>query len=87
MFAVSPPWPVVIFEHLGLMRDSFAALSLSPGASFLFIHLPPLRRVDAIEVHGCEQDRVKRSRRRPGERRLVRTALKDRRLQFLGDHL
>jgi hypothetical protein len=74
---VSPPWPLVIFERLGFMRDSFAVLSHSLGASFLFIQLPPLRRVAAVEPQRCLQSRVKRSRRPPGERRLVRSARKD----------
>ncbi len=65
------------FRALGFMRDSFAVLSHSLGASFLFIQLPPLRRAAAVEPQRCLQSRVKRSRRPPGERRLVRSARKD----------
>ena len=76
---------MVIFERLGLMRASFAVLSLSQGASFLFFHMPPFRSLRAVESRWCEQGRVARSRRRPDERRQVETALKDGPLQFLGD--
>ena len=67
------------------MRDSFAVLSHSLGEGFLFVHLPPLRRVTAVEPRSRGQRRVKRSRRRPGVQRPVRAALKDRQLQFLGN--
>ena len=76
---------MVIFERLGFMRDSFAVLSHSLGEGFLFVHLPPLRRVTAVEPRTRGQRRVKRSRRRPGVQRPVQAALKDRQLQFLGN--
>ena len=47
--AVPRPWPVVIFERLRLMRASFAVLSLSQGASFLFFHMPPFHSLKALE--------------------------------------
>ena len=80
--AVPRPLPVVIFERLRLMRASFAVLSLSQGASFLFFHVPPFRSLKAVESRWREQGRVTRSRRRPDERRQVETAFKDRQLQF-----
>jgi hypothetical protein len=72
--AVPRPLPVVIFERLRLMRASFAVLSLSQGASFLFFHMPPFHSLKALESRWCEQGRVMRPRRRPDERRQVETA-------------
>jgi hypothetical protein len=83
--AVPRPLPVVIFERLRLMRASFAVLSLSQGASFLFFHMPPFRSLRAVESHWREQGRVTRSRRRADERRQAETALKDGPLQFFGN--
>ena len=48
--AVPRPLPVVIFERLRLMRASFAVLSLSQGASFLFFHMPPFHSLKALEI-------------------------------------
>ena len=41
---------VVIFEGLRLMRATFAVLSLSQRASFLFFHVPPFRSLKAVEI-------------------------------------
>ena len=67
------------------MRATFAVLSLSQRASFLFFHVPPSRSLRAVELRWCERGRVTRPRRRPDERRQVETALKDGQLQFLAD--
>ena len=68
---------MIILDRLGLVRSTFV-LPHSHELRILFLHSLPPRRMAAIELQRREQGRIMRSRRRPDERRQVKTAPYDR---------